>query len=165
MLKTIGFGMLTVLALALPAQAEVFKDKGGVAVCLPGSSDEVMKRPDGSSLRKTSGQCGSVTDMAAPFDHQKWSCTGYVELGTDSKVVGYRGQCEVISLKGDRAAFWYVFDPTKLGTWGYIPSSGTGAYAGITGGGTWKIKAPFPGGGQINEYVGTWETSAATASK
>ena len=80
--------------------------QGRLSTCVPLSNEEVMKRPDRSSIRKTAGICATVRDLAAPFDHQKQTCGGYLELGTDGKLAGYHGQCEAISTKGGRVTFW-----------------------------------------------------------
>ncbi len=145
------------------AQAEVFKDKSYVTSCLPISNEEIMKRPDGSSIRKVVSNCIATGDLPFPFDVRKMVCIGTSEIGADGKFISSHGYCDSLSTKGDRVASWTAFNPTDQGTWGFF--SGTGAYAGIKGGGTYKVKTPLPGGGGINQVTGSWETSAGTASK
>jgi len=156
-------GIFAAVAIVAPAQAEVFKDKGGTSSCTPVSNEEVMKRPDGSSIRRTVGACISASDGAYPFDHQKQMCTSTLELTADGKMVSVHGYCDVLSTKGDRAAYTITYNPDTHGRWEYF--SGSGSYAGIKGGGTYKFKAGFPSGGGVYDWTGTWQIDGATAQK
>lgn len=60
--------------------------------------------------------------------------------------------------RGDRAAYWVVGDFAR-GRYEWIEGTGTGAYAGIKGGGTYRIMVPMPdGGGVVLEWTGSWQT-------
>ena len=113
--------------------------------------------PDGSTLRKATSTGIAIADLPFPFDYHKQLCTGTTHIAPDGKSGRAHGYCEVLSSKGDMAAFWYAGDFAG-GRWGWI--DGSGAYSGIKGGGTYKPLASMPGGGLVNEWVGTWETAA-----
>jgi len=160
---TLATGIVAAVAMAAPAQAEVFKDKRGISTCTPVSNEEVMKRPDGSSIRRTVGACIGVSDAAFPFDHQKQMCTSTLELTADGKMISVHGYCDVLSTKGDRAAYTITYNPDTYGRWDFF--SGSGAYAGIKGGGTYKFRVGFPGGGGVYDSTGTWQVDGTTAQK
>src|SRR5262245_5881179 len=105
------------------ARAETFKDKSYVTSCLPMSNEEGMKRPDGSSIRRTVSNCIATGDLPFPFDVRKMVCTGTAEFGADGKLVSAHGYCDSLSTKGDRVGSWTAFNPTDQGTWGFF--SGT----------------------------------------
>jgi len=167
MMKTIygGMGALVLgTLLALPVQAETFKDKETRSHCTPAvSNEEIMKLPNGSSLRRIIGYCVLTSDLPFPFDYQKLQCFQTAEVTADMKVTLNHGYCDVLSSKGDRAAFTIVFDTVNQGKWQYF--SGSGAFAGLKGGGTYKLVSPFPAGGGVYAGVGSWETDAAAAAK
>ena len=151
------------IALCVPAQAEVFKDKSRVNICTPLPSEDVFKRPDGSVVRKTGSMCISTADLPFPFDQIRLLCSAVTDFAADGKVVSSHGFCDGTSTKGDRYASWTVWDAVNLGRWGYF--DGSGAYAGIKGGGTYKTRTAFPGGGAILDVIGSWQVDGATASK
>ena len=138
------------------AQAETFKDKGGQAYYLPVTPPEDTKQPDGSILRRVSFVGIIVGDLPFPFDYGKHHCTGTTQISADGKPGRGHGYCEVWSTKGDRASFTYVGEG-GAGEFSYF--DGSGAYAGIKGGGTYKTKVVLPTGGFVNEWVGTWQTN------
>ena len=148
--------VMAIMGLGTTAQAEVFKDKGGYSTCVPSSVEDMNKRPDGSVVRKTVFTCITHTDLPFPFDYQKHLCNGTMEFAADGKFNYYQGYCEVLSTKGDRAAYWSTGNPTTGGRWGYI--NGSGAFAGIKGGGTYQNKATMPGGGGVYLWTGSWQT-------
>jgi hypothetical protein len=142
------------LGLTGNALAEAFKDKGGHVVFVP-TSIEDAKQADGSIVRKVSSTGISVADLPFPFDYMKSQCTGTLLIAADGKPGRTRGICEVLSSKGDRAAYTYVGDASG-GRVTYI--DGAGAYAGIKGGSTYKLKVVMPGGGAVLDWTGTWQT-------
>jgi hypothetical protein len=163
---TWAMGIVAATAMAPPAQAEVFKDKSGHSACVLTAPFSDMKRADGTSIRKATFTCIDITDLPFPFDHRIRMCHGTSEVGADGKTDNAHGFCEVLSTKGDRASFWYVGntgDKASSGRWAFI--NGTGAFAGIKGEGTYTTRAGLPGGGWINDWIGTWQTDGATASK
>jgi len=136
------------------ALAEAFKDKSGRVVFVP-TSVEDAKQPDGSIARKVTSTGISVADLPFPFDYMKSQCTGTLLIAADGKPGRSRGVCEVLSSKGDRAAYTYVGDAAGgQATW----IEGVGAYAGIKGGTTYKVKVAMPGGGAVVDWTGTWQT-------
>ena len=136
------------------AQAEAFKDKGGRVVFVPTSTEDA-KQADGSIVRKVTSTGISVAELPFPFDYMKSQCTGTLLVAADGKPGRSRGICEVLSSKGDRAAYTYVGDVSGgSATW----IEGAGAYAGIKGGTTYKLKVAMPGGGAVVEWTGTWQT-------
>ena len=136
------------------ALADAFKDKAGRVVFVP-TSFEDAKQADGSIVRKVSSTGISVADLPFPFDYMKSQCTGTLLIAADGKAGRSRGICEVLSSKGDRAAYTYVGDVSGgSATW----IDGAGAYAGIKGGTTYKVKVATPGGGSVVEWIGTWQT-------
>jgi len=136
------------------ALAEAFKDKGGRVVFVP-TSIEDTKQADGSIVRKISSTGIGVADLPFPFDYVKSQCTGTMLIAADGKPGRSRGICEVLSSKGDRAAYTYVGDASGgRATW----IDGAGAYAGIKGETTYKLKVAMPGGGAVLEWTGTWQT-------
>ena len=143
----VGFG------LCATAHAGSFKDKGGRVSFVPTSTEDT-KLPDGSTLRKETSTGMTVNDLPFPFDYQKTVCTGTTHIAPDGKSGRLHGYCEVLSSKGDRAAYWYAGDFAG-GLWGWM--DGNGAYSGVKGGGTYKPIAFMPDGGGVNEWVGTWE--------
>lgn len=147
-------GLLVGLGLTGNALAEAFKDKGGRVVFVP-TSIEDTKQADGSIVRKVSSTGISVADLPFPFDYMKSQCTGTVLIAADGKPGRSRGVCEMLSSKGDRAAYAYVGDASG-GRATYI--DGAGAYAGIKGETTYKVKVAMPGGGAIFEWTGSWQT-------
>jgi len=148
------------LMAATSVQAEVFKDKSSTSTCIPASNEEIMKRSDGSSVRKIVGNCvGLVSDVPAPYDIQKVTCFTTLELSADNKPITSHGYCEVLSPKGDgRAAYTVVYDPVNHGRWQYF--SGSGVYAGVKGSGTYKLRMPLATGGGVYDATGTWEVEA-----
>ena len=135
------------------AQAEAFKDKGGRVVFVP-TSIEDAKQADGSVVRKVSSTGISIADLPFPFDYMKGQCTGTLLIAADGKPGRSRGICEVLSSKGDRAAYTYIGDASGGR---YLWVDGAGAYAGIKGEGTYKVKVVMPGGGAVTEWTGTWQ--------
>ena len=162
MLKTIArtAGMLVLTAgagmgLHATAQAEQFKDKAGRAVFIPLSVEDT-KQPDGTIVRKTSSAGISTAELPFPFDATLSQCSGTAIIAADGKSGRTRSICEALSSKGDRAAYWVVGDFTG-GRYEWI--EGTGAYAGIKGSGTYKIKAAMPGGSVVLDWIGSWQTN------
>ena len=149
--------ILSALLLGAPAQAEIFKEKTGRVIFVPTAAPVDEKMADGSIIRKTAGTGIGIADLPFPFDYMKSMCQGYLHIGADGKPVGGRGMCEVLSSKGDKAAYIYVGNPTG-GRYEWVEGSGTGAYKGISGKGTYKTVVIMPGGGVVNEYVGSWQT-------
>jgi hypothetical protein len=142
------------LGLAGQARAEVFKDKGGQVVFVP-TSVENAKQADGSTVLRIASTGISIADLPFPFDYMKSQCTGTTFVGADGKPGRSRGICEVLSSKGDRAAYTFVGDAAGgRATW----IEGSGAYAGIKGATTYKPKVAMPGGGLVYEWTGTWQT-------
>jgi hypothetical protein len=142
------------LALTGHARAESFKDKSGQVVFVP-TTVENGKQADGSTVLKISSIGISIANLPFPFDYMKSQCSGTTLVGSDGKPGRSRGMCEVLSSKGDRAAYTYVGDAAGgRATW----VEGTGAYAGIKGGTTYTVKAAMPGGGAVYEWTGTWQT-------
>jgi len=138
------------------AQAEMFKDKGGRVNFVPTlAADE--KQADGSIIRKTAGTGIGTADLPFPFDLMKSQCQGFLYIAADGKSGRGRGMCEVVSSKGDRAAYIYIGDFTG-GRYEWVEGSGSGAYAGIRGKGTYKTIVIMPGGGAVNEWIGSWQT-------
>jgi hypothetical protein len=80
---TWAMGIVAAAVMGSPAQAESFKDKSGHSSCATFSSEEIMKQPDGSVVRKTSGVCISTSDLPFPFDHQRQACNSTVELAAE----------------------------------------------------------------------------------
>ena len=82
----------------------MFKDKGGRVNFVPTLAvDE--KQPDGSIIRKTAGTGIGTADLFFPFDFMKHQCQGFLYIAADGKSGRGRGMCEVLSSKGDRAAY------------------------------------------------------------
>jgi hypothetical protein len=143
--------------LATAAQAEQFKEKPGRSVFIPLSVEDA-KQPDGTIVRTTTAGGISTTDLPFPFDYMKNRCTSTVIIAADGKSGRTRGICEALSSKGDRAAYIHVGDFAG-GRYEWIEGTGTGAYAGIKGGGTYKVKAAMPEGGSFLEWVGSWQAN------
>lgn len=144
------------MALPSKAQAEQFKDKGGRNVFIPLSVEDT-KQPDGTIVRRTTSAGISLADLPFPFDYNKSQCSGTLIIAADGKSGRNRAICEALSSKGDRAAYWVVGDLAG-GRYEWIEGTGTGAYAGIKGGGTYKVKAAMPGGGVVLEWIGSWQS-------
>ncbi|HEX2886377.1 hypothetical protein [Vineibacter terrae] len=160
---TWSMGVIAAVIVGAPAQAEIFKDKGGQGVYQQVSATDT-KLPDGSVVRVESFVGWFITEMPAPYDFISERCNGTVTIAADGKPVVSRGHCEVSSMKGDKAAFWYSGVTAEGGgKWGWM--SGSGAFNGINGGGTYKVKAFQPGAGLITEWVGSWETTPQSAAK
>jgi hypothetical protein len=140
-----------------PAQAEQFKDKPGRSVFIPVSVEDA-KQPDGTIVRNTTAGGISTTDLPFPFDYMKNRCVSTVIIAADGKSGRTRGICEALSSKGDRAAYIHVGDFAG-GRYEWIEGTGTGAYAGIKGSGTYKVKAAMPEGGSAVEWIGSWQTN------
>ena len=140
-LNVAGIAIAVLMGGAISAHAEEFKNKSRVVHCAPSMSvEDVLKRPDGSVVRKTSGWCISTGDSPYPFDYIKLLCTSVTEIAADGKPVGSHGFCDGTSTKGDRYASWTIYDPaSNQGRWGFF--DGNGAYAGVKGGGTYKVAA------------------------
>lgn len=146
--------MVVGIGIAANAAAESFKDKGGRFIAVP-TSIEDAKQADGSTVRKVSSTGISVADLPFPFDYMKAQCTGTLLIAADGKPGRSRGICEVLSSKGDRAAYTYAGDLSGgNATW----LEGAGAYTGIKGTTTYKVKVAMPGGGAVTEWTGTWQT-------
>ena len=162
---TAGFALLALGATVVPTQAQSLKDVPGVATCPPLiSSDEILKRPDGTSLRRNVGTCIQTYNAPFPFDSMKETCSYSQEMSADNKPILSHGYCDILSSKGDRAAVTIIYDgPNNQGRWEFF--SGTGAYAGIKGHGTFKVKTPFPGGGAVYDTMGSWEIDKTAAAK
>ncbi|SEP46915.1 hypothetical protein SAMN02990966_06734 [Rhodospirillales bacterium URHD0017] len=155
MFKTIaGTAAILLLGAGATAQAEQFKDKSGRNIFIPLSVEDA-KQPDGTIVRKVSSAGISVTDLPFPYDIMKSECRNTVVLAADGKSGRNRGLCENLSSKGDRATYWVVGD---LAGGRYEWIEGTGAYAGIKGGGTYRVKAVMPGGGSVVEWLGSWQS-------
>lgn len=147
-------GVAASLVVAAQATAETFKDKGGVTVFVP-TSVESTKQADGTTVLKISSTGIGLTDLPFPFDYMKSQCTGTTFVGADGKPGRSRGMCEVLSSKGDRAAYTFVGDAAGgRATW----IDGSGAYAGIKGVTTYKPKVVMPGGGAVFDWTGSWQT-------
>lgn len=143
-----------VAGLAGDARADSFKDKGGQVVFVP-TSVEAAKQADGSTVLRVNSAGISIADLPFPYDYMKSQCAGTTLIGADGNPGRSRGICEVLSSKGDRAAYIYVGDAAGgRTTW----IEGTGAYKGIKGGSTYKVKASMPGGGNVIEWNGSWQT-------
>ena len=138
------------------AHAESFKDKGGQAIYFAVAPPEDTKQPDGSIVRRVSFTGVLVADLPFPFDYVKNQCTGTMHVSTEGKPGRAHGYCEMWSTKGDRGSFTYVGEG---GTGRFTYFDGTGAYAGIKGEGTYKLKVALPGGGFVNEWAGSWQTN------
>lgn len=136
------------------AQAETFKDKGGRNVYVPVSAENT-KQEDGSTVERSSSTGIAITDLPFPFDFQKQQCSNSVYIAADGKSGRVHGFCDILSSKGDRAAFFYVGDLAG-GRWTFIDAAG--AYAGLKGEGTYKVKVAMPGGGLVTEWTGSWQT-------
>lgn len=142
---------------ATTAQAEQFKDKPGRSVFVPVSVEDA-KQPDGTIVRNTTASGISTTDLPFPFDYMKNRCVSTVIIAADGKSGRTRGICEALSSKGDRAAYIHVGDFAG-GRYEWIDGTGTGAYAGLKGGGTYNVKAAMPEGGSVIEWIGSWQTN------
>lgn len=150
----VAVSIMAGLGLTGHARAEAFKDKGGQVVFVP-TSVENAKQADGSTVLKISSIGISTADLPFPFDYMKSQCFGTTLVAADGKPGRGRGMCEVLSSKGDRAAYTYAGDAAGgRATW----IEGTGAYAGIKGVTTYKMKAAMPGGGTVYEWTGSWQT-------
>jgi hypothetical protein len=138
--------------LALPVQAKTFTTRSH---CTPDvSNEEIMKLPNGGSLRKIIRHCIMTAELPFPFDFQKLTCFQTAEFTAEMKVTLAHGYCDVLSTKGDRAAFTIVYDSVNQGRYQYF--SGSGAYPG-KGSGTYKLITAFPGGGSVYEGTIEWE--------
>ena len=155
MMKVVVVGLIVGMSLGAEAQAETFKDKSGLAayVALP---FEDTKMPDGSIVRRISHNGIATADLPPPWDHVRHQCTGTIQISADGKPGRGHGYCEIFSAKGDRAAFYWVGESGVGGRWTYF--DGAGAFAGIKGEGTYKVKQGFPGGVFLNEWTGSWQT-------
>ncbi len=149
-------GSSAALGAAAAAHAEQFKDKGGRSVFVPLSIEDA-KQADGSIVRRASSTGVSMTDLRFPFDAMLSRCTGTTIIAADGKSGRTRSMCEALSSKGDRAAYWVVGDFTG-GRYEWIEGTGTGAYAGLKGGGTYKIKTVMPDGSVVLDWSGSWQT-------
>ena len=155
MMKAVAAGLISGLSLVATAHAEMFKDKSGQAVyvALP---FEDTKMPDGSTVRRIMHNGVATADLPPPWDQVRHQCTGTIHISADGKPGRGHGYCEILSIKGDRASFSWVGDSGVGGRWSYF--DGAGAFAGIKGEGTYKVKHAFPGGVFVNEWTGSWQT-------
>jgi hypothetical protein len=150
-----AIGLIASTSLGGAANAEAFKDKSGQMAYVPASVEDT-KMPDGSIVRRTVFTGIGIADLPFPFDYVKHQCTGTTHISADGKPGRGHGYCEISSTKGDRASFTYVGE-SGAGRWTYF--DGTGAYAGLKGEGTYKLKVLIPGGGFVNEWTGSWQTN------
>jgi len=138
------------------AQAETFKTTSGRAIYVPVST-EATKQADGSTVLRMSTTGISTADLPFPFDFEKHQCNATAHIAADGKSGRTYGYCEILSSKGDRAAFTYVGDLTG-GRWTMVEGTGADAYAGAKGGGTYKVKYTMPTGELVSDWDGTWQT-------
>jgi hypothetical protein len=77
-------------------------------------------------------------------------------MSPEGKPVAGSGTCDVVDLEGDTWRIWWA------GAMGgdFSMTSGSGKYAGISGGGTWKIQSIYLDGNRTNEWTGSWTIPA-----
>lgn len=154
MMKLLVVGLMAGVSLGAAAHAETFNDKSGQVVYVAGPVEDT-KMQDGSIVRRSSISGIATAALPSPWDNVRHQCTGTTLIAADGKPGRAHGYCEVFSTKGDRAAFTYVGEG-GAGRWTYF--DGAGVFAGIKGGGTYKVKHVFPGGAVLNEWTGSWQT-------
>ncbi len=79
-------------------------------------------------------------------------CSGFTTVSPDGVQLDGSGTCEGLDTDGDVWRLWW--SGGTEGEFGF--TGGSGKYAGINGGGTWKLQSQFADGKAMNEWDGTW---------
>ena len=144
-----------VLAFTIPASAGDPITASGRNTTVPISSVPT-KLPNGTTAL-TNHTSGVVivekTTENNPSLLAQQDCFSTVVVAEDGKSGKVMGHCTAINPKGDVWTLSFNGDFTG-GTWEYI--DGTGPYAGVKGGGTYKPMGQLPNGNSINSWEGKW---------
>ena len=142
-------------AFTIPASAEQSVTASGRNPSVPVSSVPT-KLPNGTTAltNHTSGVIivDKTTENNASLLAQQ-DCFSTVVVAEDGKSGKVMGHCTGINPKGDVWTTSFNGDFTG-GTWEYI--GGTGAYAGVKGGGTYKPMGQMPNGNSLSAWEGKW---------
>jgi len=163
MLRTTLIASIALLFGAAAASAQMKgTSKGNYATMQPAL--DTMKTADGTML--IGGHYTQVTfanDATSPLNNTKDKCNSLMVVGKDGKTVSYSGSCFGLDAAGNGESFWWrqteaasATCPSFCGVWGFF--SGSGKFANITGGGTWKAAAAFADGTGMGTWEGSYET-------
>lgn len=151
-----------VVFLLMPFAALAQEEVGGTYVTFD-AEDTTVNLPDGSSLvQGTYGEYGTSNDPDSPFSNYMGRCMAEGLSSESGEVIANAGACVYHNPDGDTSWQWWRLEetgttdcPLGCGTWGIF--NGTGAFDGLTGGGTWKIVATYPNGNALGVWRGKVE--------
>lgn len=144
------------VAASTSAYAQMTYEATGGNAFVP-SWTESVALPDGNTLVRTVSHGFTwANDEDVVGGNGSMSCYASLTMNPDGMPVAGSGTCDVLDLEGDTWRLWW--DGAVGGNWGM--TVGTGKYAGITGGGTWKQQARYADGNWMNEWTGSWTIPA-----
>ena len=113
--------------------------------------------PDGNVLVKTMSSGFIWTNEEGIVGgNGSMDCSNFSTVGPEGDQLDGAGTC--VGLDPDGDLWWSWATGAGEGEWGL--TGGTGKYAGINGGGTWKVQVQFADGKVTNEWQGTWTIPA-----
>lgn len=128
-----------------------YTTKGGNAL-IPDALSTV-DLPDGNMLvRSTSNGFIWTEDDNVVGGNGALACYGSNTMSPEGEQLDGSGTCEGVDPDGD--IWWLWWNGGMEGEFGF--TGGTGKYAGITGGGTWKAQLRYPDGSFTNDWEGSW---------
>ncbi len=141
------FLAITILGLALihaPAAGEAAElDKSGgydITNCWAGTSNAIVHSKAHIALSYTLTGSARSNVAGGPFDKTSFQCVGVVRVMQGTATGD--GICEYVDADGDKTLGKATRTGNPGGEWTFI--NGTGKYAGITGGGSYKYLGQFP---------------------
>lgn len=142
--------------LATPANAQMdYATEGGNA--LTQSIISTVDLPDGNMLvRNESSGFTWADDETAVGGNGTLDCFVSVIVTPDGEQLDGSGICEGMDEDGD--LWWVWVTGGTEGEFGF--TGGTGKYAGISGGGTWKQQVRYADGKAVNDWEGSWTIPA-----
>ena len=108
--------------------------------CWAGTSNVIVHSKAHIALSYTLTGTSRANKPGGPFDNQSFQCVGVTRV-MQGTVTG-DGICEYVDADGDKFLGRLTRTGNPGGEWTVI--NGTGKYAGITSGGTYKFLAQFP---------------------
>lgn len=152
--------VITLLAacLLVPVVAPAQETVSGTYVTFD-IEQEITELPDGGSLvRGTSNEYSTTNDADSPFSNSKGTCMSHAFRSEAGEIITAAGSCFLQNPDGDSWWYWWRLEkvgttdcPISCGTWGIF--KGTGAFEGVTGGGTFSDVAAYPD----QSSAGVWQ--------